>query len=494
MRVFISSTSRDLEPFRAAARDVVLDLGWQPVMMEHFRTDGEAGVVSACRRRVLKCDVMLAILAWKQGGVPGVGQGGDGKTSYTQWELKAADEDGKPILVLMADDNWPGRLWENDVEARAAVKNFRGELDRLAVFFAWEEERSGVKEPLPRFQATVRQELVRHQQTQLESNRPGAEVKSPLHIRVWPEPEWPETPYPLLLPYRHPALFAGRERELAEVRRRLRLPVLVFGLYGASGAGKSSLLEAGLVSALRAEGRAVALDRQPAETGLAARLIGDLLAADRSDGEAPAIGAEDLRKFVRLVLEARRLAGRPPILILDQFEDLLRRPEHRQQRAAVGMLLATTAQRQPGLADPPCRWLLAYRQEFHGEVSSWLADVLRDARSEGLAAAAGLPHDLSNLERWQNLALPPFGTPAPGAELEAEAARLFRDAIEMPLATVAAGGAQRYPWRFVGDGSRAPRTSVDGDPASLTAQADGARLGRSPWREFPVGFSGRGGR
>lgn len=40
MRVFISSTSQDLEPYRAAAGAVVRDLGWQPVMMEHFGTDG----------------------------------------------------------------------------------------------------------------------------------------------------------------------------------------------------------------------------------------------------------------------------------------------------------------------------------------------------------------------------------------------------------------------------------------------------------------------
>ena len=119
MRVFLSSTSRDLTPFRAAARDVVLDVGWQPVMMEHFGTDGELGVVDACSRRVGECDVVLAILAWQRGGVPGPERGGDGRRSYTQWEIDAAFRLGKSVLVLMADEEWPGRLWEDDAGARA---------------------------------------------------------------------------------------------------------------------------------------------------------------------------------------------------------------------------------------------------------------------------------------------------------------------------------------------------------------------------------------
>jgi hypothetical protein len=39
-KVFVSSTSEDLKPYRQAAKDVVLDLGLHPEMMEHFGTDG----------------------------------------------------------------------------------------------------------------------------------------------------------------------------------------------------------------------------------------------------------------------------------------------------------------------------------------------------------------------------------------------------------------------------------------------------------------------
>ncbi len=284
MRVLISSTSEDLAAYRAAVEAVVLDLGWQPDAMEHFGTEGSLGIVDACTRRVEAADVVLAIIAWRRGGVPSPERGGDGKSSYTKWEIDAAFRLGKPVLVLMASDSWPGKLWEDDAGARAWIKSFRGELDRLAVIFEPERVEEGAKEPLPIFRAKVRQELLRHQETVLrrEQRRGGAapatsEAPPELALRTWPEPSWPGTPYPLLLPYSHPALFAGRARELAELARLLRQPQPILGLHAASGAGKSSLLAAGLVPALRSESRPVAFDRRPADPGIASRLAGDLL-------------------------------------------------------------------------------------------------------------------------------------------------------------------------------------------------------------------------
>lgn len=96
MRVFISSTSEDLEAYRAAARDVVLHLGGQPVMMEYFGTDASAGVVDACAKKVGEADVVMAILGWRRGGVPGTERGGDGETSFTKYEIDAAFATDKP--------------------------------------------------------------------------------------------------------------------------------------------------------------------------------------------------------------------------------------------------------------------------------------------------------------------------------------------------------------------------------------------------------------
>jgi hypothetical protein len=61
---------------------VVLHLGWQLEMMEYFGADGSARVVDACAKKVGEADVVLGILGWRRGGVPGTERGGDGDASY----------------------------------------------------------------------------------------------------------------------------------------------------------------------------------------------------------------------------------------------------------------------------------------------------------------------------------------------------------------------------------------------------------------------------
>ncbi len=352
----------------------------------------------------------------------------------------------------------------------------------------------------------------------------AAEEAPSIRLRRWPPVELPERPYPVLLPYTHPALLAGREREIAKLRRLLAEPVLILGLCAPSGTGKSSLLLGGLVPALREEGRPVAVVRHPHEQGVADRLFGDLIEDDtvlggwceiqpharardfspdqgakpqtywsisrisqhRDGGKDPLaarpefhtrlLGAEapPWRDFVDRLSEVERLAGEAPILVLDQFEDVLS-PEASEARATLGVLLAATALRRPGIEAPTCRWLLAYRQELHGEVLAWLRDVLHDAHSASVAKIENLPYDLSTVDRFHSMPLPPLATPSPGANAHADATRVFQAAIEKPLAVTAvtaASGAPRspgggptkphspeggptkhYPWRIAADGA-----------------------------------------
>ncbi|MEO6324249.1 MAG: bifunctional serine/threonine-protein kinase/formylglycine-generating enzyme family protein, partial [Thermoanaerobaculia bacterium] len=265
-------------------------------------------------------------------------------------------------------------------------------------------------------------------------------------LRSWPPAELPAHPYPVLLPYQHPELLAGRERDVAKLERLLRSPVPILGLSAPSGTGKSSLLLAGLLPRLRAGGGAVALDRHPSEPGLAGRLIGDLLEV-AGEGGIPVADA-DAEGFVALLAECEALAGKPPILVLDQFEDVLIRPDAGRARAILGLLLATTCRRRPGRSSPPCRWLLAYREEYHGDVVTWLRDAIADARREGLPGLDALPHDLAGPERFQSTPLPPLGTALAGSrDPLGETSAVFKAAIEAPLA-LSRHGRPRYPWQF----------------------------------------------
>ena len=258
-----------------------------------------------------------------------------------------------------------------------------------------------------------------------------------VRLRGWPDLELPDDPYPLLLPYSHPALFAGRDRELAELRSLLRGEVPIVLLHAPSGAGKSSLLRAGLAPALDGEGIPVALDERPAEAGLGRRLIAGLLAAGEWVPKAGSLLEEnESEAFAAYLRQARRLAGMAPVLIVDQFEELFHLPD---RRGIAGLLLAASLRDQQSVGAPPVRWLLAYRQEFHGDVRTWLRDVLADARRTGTPSLDGLPHDLSGIRRSRDWALHAFGTPRPGETGDAEAA--FRAAIEAPIEALGDDGA-----------------------------------------------------
>ncbi len=268
-------------------------------------------------------------------------------------------------------------------------------------------------------------------------------------LRSWSPAELPDQPYPVLLPVSDPELLAGREREIAELERLLRLPLPILGVSAPSGTGKSSLLVAGLVPALRAAGQPVALARHPHEPGIAHRLLGDLLerrtAMSGSVRSAPELSGDlEWRRFVETLIDVERLAGKAPILVLDQVENVLR-PEAESARPTLGVLLSATAQRRPGIDEPPCRWLLAYRQEFHGRVVAWLGDVLRDVETP---AAAPLPHDVSGPDRFHSTSIPPLAPVSASAGSAEAVAEVFLQAIEKPLAVCAPDGTPRYPWRF----------------------------------------------
>lgn len=168
LRVFISSTSEDLKRYRAAAAEVVRDAGWIADVMDHFPADPDP-IVVMCQRRMSECDLFLLLQAFRRGGIPGVAQGGDGETSYTAFELRAADQISKPVLLFLADeDTWPGEFHEEESAARAWVKRFRNTVNRSGRFFGPEEG------DLSQFKVLIR-EAITHHKARLLDGAPDAE-------------------------------------------------------------------------------------------------------------------------------------------------------------------------------------------------------------------------------------------------------------------------------------------------------------------------------
>ena len=78
LRVFVSSTSDDLTRHRAAVREIIPRHGWQPVGMEDFGSRSDR-TVAFCREAVAGCQLVVAVITFPRGWVPGEAEGGDPK-------------------------------------------------------------------------------------------------------------------------------------------------------------------------------------------------------------------------------------------------------------------------------------------------------------------------------------------------------------------------------------------------------------------------------
>ncbi|MBL1082459.1 PD40 domain-containing protein [Streptomyces actinomycinicus] len=196
----------------------------------------------------------------------------------------------------------------------------------------------------------------------------------------------PACPYPGLSAFttQDAGRFFGRERATAALVERLfgRIGEGPLLLVGPSGAGKSSLLNAGLVPALRRPGgfpmagagrwpvvtltpTAHPLDELLERTAKA--LGGDLDLTAAQLGEQP----EALLTAVRTRTEPTPAGQRPPppprlVLLVDQFEELFTLCADDTERRTFARVLCTLAAPPPSPAHDPAAVVLGVRADFSG--------------------------------------------------------------------------------------------------------------------------------
>ncbi|MGX6607443.1 caspase, EACC1-associated type [Micromonosporaceae bacterium Da 78-11] len=192
-----------------------------------------------------------------------------------------------------------------------------------------------------------------------------------------PAPASPLCPYKGLAPFDvgDEQWFHGRERLTAELVRRLDDAPRPLVVVGASGAGKSSLLRAGLLPAIGRGGlsgpdpvRRPCLILTPGRTPVPA--LAELLAARTgrdADEVASAIHADPT------VLPALMRGAGPgdrPVLVVDQFEELFTLCDSEGQRT--GFVRALIALASADLGGPACAFVvIAVREEFYGRLTGW---------------------------------------------------------------------------------------------------------------------------
>ena len=209
------------------------------------------------------------------------------------------------------------------------------------------------------------------------------------------------SPYRGLEPFREEdaELFFGRDREIALLSERLRAGRFL-AVLGASGSGKSSLVRAGLLPAIRADGAAKVVILTPGAAALRA------LAGQLSSALGPgAPSADDLLVDVRAIDRASDElggSGERLIVVVDQFEEVFSLTSNRRERRAfidnvayastipggrTTVVIAMRSDFYPRCADHPALGALVAGQQFL--VAPLGPDGLRDAIEEP-ARRAGL--------------------------------------------------------------------------------------------------------
>ncbi len=129
------------------------------------------------------------------------------------------------------------------------------------------------------------------------------------------------------------ALFFGRDEEIAALRAMIETRTLTVVL-GASGTGKSSLVKAGVVPKLAADGWIVLPIMRPGSAPMLA-----LAQACTPAGQTPPeSSAAAITARMQSLIAAN--AGKKVLLVIDQFEELITLVRHAEERDAVLVLLA----------------------------------------------------------------------------------------------------------------------------------------------------------
>ncbi len=202
-------------------------------------------------------------------------------------------------------------------------------------------------------------------------------------------------------------IFFGREEETAKVFSQVVSHRLVV-LHGPSGAGKTSLLNAGLFPRLRQEGFAIVVRRALKDPeGEIRQGVGELLRKhskerkteeDFTSSTAVNILTASLGEFLK---ESTQVLAQPLVLVLDQFEEFfLRFPKKVRQSFAESL---GTVIRQRGLN---VRFVLSMRHDFLAHLSEMKNRVpevfhhdffLPSMSPEGMAQAIEGPAELAGL-------------------------------------------------------------------------------------------------
>jgi HAMP domain-containing protein len=343
-RVFLSSTSRDLAEYREAVHRAIDGLpGFQLVKMEDFGAR-DTSAKDLCARVVRDCDLFVGLTGHYYGSCPP-----NEPVSFAELEYRTATAANLSRLMFVATDDFaiPASLRESDASFERQQAFRREVMTELVV--------GALDSPEKVASAVTRALFVWHEEKRRVVQ---TEVAAPAPAEPGAETPLGPNPYRGLEAFRKEDAdrFFGREPlvdqlwnaflRLHAARGNGETPVRLLTILGASGSGKSSVAQAGLLAELEQrplpgrpspitviftpgarplESLAVAFARQatsePSPAQKAIEFEGVLRRRDRHDG-------------LRYLAERMLHAGKTGLIILvDQFEELYSLCDEEQERA-----------------------------------------------------------------------------------------------------------------------------------------------------------------
>jgi hypothetical protein len=152
LRVYLSSTFKDLEQHRAAAAAVLRRMGHEVIGMEDYVAADERPL-DRCLADIARSDVYVGIIGWRYGYRPRKRRG-QPKMSITEHEYREAIRTDTPrlIFLLRTEAPWPVSLVDAVAGAAgdaASLQALRNELERerLVSFFSTPDELAGLVGP-----------------------------------------------------------------------------------------------------------------------------------------------------------------------------------------------------------------------------------------------------------------------------------------------------------------------------------------------------------
>jgi conflict system STAND superfamily ATPase/uncharacterized protein DUF4062 len=237
--IYLSSTYEDLKEYRTAVVEALRKSGYQVLAMEDYiATDRRP--VDKCLADVARADIYVGLFAFRYGYVPPADHGNSGRLSITELELRHAEKLRKPCLafVVSEDTPWPPKF----------IDGFKGErINWLREYLLTEKTASFFSSP-HQLGSLVQAAVTKHLD---ESNRTPSSKELESHTTITWHIEKNGSPYPGLMHFtrKYASVFFGREVEVREILDRMTTPEGRFILIsGGSGIGKSSLVDAGVLS------------------------------------------------------------------------------------------------------------------------------------------------------------------------------------------------------------------------------------------------------